>query len=163
MRIRPSARLVVLDDRDRVLLFKYEDAVALDPTKPNLRVYWATPGGGLEGEETFEQAARRELWEETGIEAEIGSWIWTREREFRIRGEIIRSHERYFLVRVVTSDVSWANLEPGEREVCRDHCWWSLGEMQISGEVLLPPGLPDLLAPILSGLIPRQPIDVDVC
>ena len=32
---------------------------------------WITPGGGLKPSETYEQAALRELWEETGVPAEL--------------------------------------------------------------------------------------------
>jgi 8-oxo-dGTP pyrophosphatase MutT (NUDIX family) len=32
--------------------------------------YWTFPGGGVHRNETFEQAARREFYEETGIEAD---------------------------------------------------------------------------------------------
>lgn len=32
---------------------------------------WGVPGGGLEGEESFEQAARREVREETGVDCEV--------------------------------------------------------------------------------------------
>jgi len=37
--MRWSARLVLLDDQDRVFLFKFEDTVAVDPAKPGLLVY----------------------------------------------------------------------------------------------------------------------------
>ncbi len=53
MRIRRTARVVVVNERQELLLFRYEDAVALDPTQPDLTVYWATVGGGLEEGETF--------------------------------------------------------------------------------------------------------------
>lgn len=41
--------------------------------------YWALPGGHVDIAERFEEAGRRELWEETGIEApsalfEVGVW-----------------------------------------------------------------------------------------
>jgi ADP-ribose pyrophosphatase YjhB (NUDIX family) len=42
---RQAARLLVIDPEKSVLLFQYED---------DQRKWWATPGGGLEGDETFE-------------------------------------------------------------------------------------------------------------
>lgn len=58
-RLRPAARVLLIDELDRVLLLRAgvgEGGV------------WITPGGALEPGETAEQAALRELREETGIE-----------------------------------------------------------------------------------------------
>ena len=44
---------------------------------------WANPGGRLEADEDFAACARRELYEETGIEAEVeGAW-WARVEPWR--------------------------------------------------------------------------------
>lgn len=162
VRVRNSARLVLLDEQGRLLMFKYEDEVPLDPQRP-VTQYWATLGGGLEGDETFEQAALRELWEETGIrEAEIGPCLWTRERKFVFQGEDILSRERYFLVRVPGGEISLDNLFENERQTYRDHRWWSPGEMRASGEVFFPLSLADLLEPVLAGQLPTEPFQIDV-
>ena len=73
--VRPTARAVVIDPEGRVLLFR-----VLDPRGGD-RIYWITPGGGVQGAETFEEAVRREIWEETGFkDFELGPCVWERTR-----------------------------------------------------------------------------------
>jgi len=159
MRVRNTARVIVLDEHERVLLFRYEDAVGLDLAQPDLRVYWGTPGGGLEIGETFTDAARRELWEETGIrDTTIGTWLWTREKTLAIRGESIRAHERYFLAHVVDASVNTANMIGNERFVIRAYHWWTLAELRTTAMVILPPDFANLLAPVLAGQVPKHPL-----
>ena len=61
---RPTSRLVILDDADRILLFRATTEAAPDP-------FWLTPGGGVDPGETHEQAAHRELFEETGLDVAV--------------------------------------------------------------------------------------------
>jgi 8-oxo-dGTP pyrophosphatase MutT (NUDIX family) len=161
MWVRHTARVVVVNERQQVLLFRYEDAVALDPTQPDLTVYWVTVGGGLEEGQTFEAAARRELWEETGIRTEgVGPWLWTRERALRFPDESVLFHERYFLARVGDPEVSVANLLPCERQAYRSHRWWTLAERRRSQEAVRPEDFADLLAPVLAGDVPDTPVTI---
>ena len=111
-----------------------------------------TVGGGLEVGETFEQAARREVWEETGIrEFELGEWVWVRDAEVHWKDEVFRADTRYYVGRTSGTAVTLAHLAEQERRVHRAHKWWSLDELRATGETLLPLGLPDLLADILDG------------
>jgi putative (di)nucleoside polyphosphate hydrolase len=54
---RASAGIAIVDDRGRVLAFERRDVQGA----------WQLPQGGIEIGEEPEQAARRELWEETSI------------------------------------------------------------------------------------------------
>lgn len=59
----PASCLVVVDDRDRVLLVKRSVAPKIG--------WWCLPGGFMELQETPEAAALRELKEETGLDGRI--------------------------------------------------------------------------------------------
>ncbi|MFN8531934.1 MAG: NUDIX domain-containing protein [Dehalococcoidia bacterium] len=164
MKIRQSARLIILDPQHRLLLMKIDDNRVIDRARPNLTEFWITLGGGLEAGETFVAAAQRELWEETGIQdAAIGPCLWKLEQEFSFSGELVHSVEHYFLVLVPSCDVTTERLFGEELKMFRDHRWWSMEEMEQTDEVFLPfgfYGLVELLTPVLAGNLPKVPMDV---
>lgn len=151
-RYRPTSRLLVLDSRARILLLLIED--------PNLDVprLWITPGGGVDPGETFEEGARRELWEETGIVAPLGPCVWSRRRIVRYSGNVYDFDERYYVVRVGSNDVHTGNQTTWEQEVVTALRWWTLDELTETGEVLAPRRLAELIVPILTGSYPAEPL-----
>jgi 8-oxo-dGTP pyrophosphatase MutT (NUDIX family) len=159
MRIRQTARLLVIDDQQRILLFHIHDVRPLHEAYPEMSIYWITPGGGVEKHETVEQAAVRELWEETGIQAAaIGPCVWRYERVMHLTTETLLQQERFFLVSAPTSEVTMLNLLPYEQETHRAFRWWTYDELEQSQEYFLPPGLARQLAPLLRGELPAEPI-----
>jgi 8-oxo-dGTP diphosphatase len=146
MRRRPSARLLVLDPDGRVLLFRFSfQRGALAG-----QTYWATPGGGLEEGETFEQAAIRELREETGLHVDtIGPEVGSREFVLQLPdGEHVMAEERFFVVQAEHTDLSRDGWTPEEHEVMADHRWWSMAELAQTSETVWPDNLPDILSRI---------------
>lgn len=67
---RPAARILLLDEADRVLLFRF------DPS--DRPPFWCTPGGAVDPGESYEQAARRELREETWLDLDCGPQVLQR-------------------------------------------------------------------------------------
>ena len=162
MRIRRTSRLVLLDDEGRVLLFKVEDATVFRASEPSLSIYWVTPGGSLEAGESHEDAARRELWEETGMTGvEPGPWVALCEPVLNWAGETIRAHDRFYLSRANSTTVVLDYLSAEERDVYREHRWWGIDELRLSGERVIPPGLVDLPGRIVAGDVPRHPVRLD--
>jgi 8-oxo-dGTP pyrophosphatase MutT (NUDIX family) len=114
---------LITDPLGRVLLFRFEHRTgALAGSS-----YWATPGGGVEGKETFEEAAIRELWEETGIRVDhVGLPIGQRQVVLQLSdGEYVNEDERYFHVRVSSNRVSTAGWTADEVDCITDHHWGS--------------------------------------
>jgi len=144
-RLRRSAKCVVVDREGRVLLFK-----GIAPHDASVEPWWFCPGGGLEGDETFPEAAVRELFEETGIVArELGEVILERLAHFMWDGEELEQQEQYFLVRTDNVDLMSDQWTDEEREVIVEHRWWALDALRATAEPVFPAGIPDLVEPLL--------------
>lgn len=149
-RFRPTARLLVLDPADRILLFSAED--------PRGR-FWFTPGGGVRAGESPVAAAVRELAEETGhVRTELGPPVATSAGLWEAPdGQVFFGADSYFLVRVSEPSIDPGGQEPLERSVITGHRWWAVRELRASSEVIIPPGLGGLVERLLNGA-PAAPV-----
>lgn len=136
MRIRPSSRLIILSPDNRVLLFRFchKDGALRGKT------YWATPGGGLEKNESFEQAAIRELFEETGlIRTLTGPQIASQNFTMMLpSGETVLAEERFFMIDANTVELDRSGWSSNEQEVIRDYHWWTIEELIHTNETIFP-------------------------
>ncbi|MGW8889016.1 NUDIX hydrolase [Streptomyces sp. NPDC055749] len=153
---RPGARVVLLDDASRLLLFS-----ALNKGDGSVR--WFTPGGGLKPGESYEQAARRELQEETGLtNLSLGPEIWRGRPWTAVRGNVAYEvRQRYYVARVPAFQVDTSAFEETEKAAITGHRWWTVAELAATSDVLRPAELPELLASLLTNGPPDRPILVD--
>jgi 8-oxo-dGTP pyrophosphatase MutT (NUDIX family) len=145
---RPSARVVLLDDDDRVLLFE-----AADPGEAE-EPFWVTVGGGVEDGEEPRQAAVRELHEETGLQLEeqdlVGP-VWQRDAQYRFEGTAYASREWYFVARSADPVIDTSGFDDVEAASVHQHRWWTAEELRHSGVAVYPVQLPELLPAVAGG------------
>ena len=134
---RQAVRGLVLDADRRVLLVRFEHPVSGDS-------WWATTGGGVDPGETDEEALRRELFEEAGLDGfELGPMIHTREHTFPWDARIIQQSERFYVVRVDRHDPV-PTIDVAAEGVTEVR-WWSLAELDATGERIIPSELAQLV------------------
>jgi 8-oxo-dGTP pyrophosphatase MutT (NUDIX family) len=140
---RPSARLLVLNATSQVLLFRFEHT-----TGPLAgQTFWATAGGALDTDESYEDAACRELQEEVGLKiAHPGRQVARRTAVFcSPSGEMIEADERYFIIEAGEFSVSDANRTALERVVMVSHRWWDQAALLSTTEQVWPEDISAIL------------------
>ncbi|MCD0449569.1 NUDIX domain-containing protein [Actinocorallia sp. API 0066] len=150
---RPSARVLLVDEQDRLLLF-------LDGLKDK---FWLTPGGGLDPGETVEQAAARELFEETGLSVEpaaLGPVVATASGYYigEWDGVLRTATDTYFFLRTEHFEPDTAGFTDYERQTVDEHRWWPLADIVAAPPTVVPWGLSGLLPGLLSGRPPQAPV-----
>lgn len=146
---RTAARVLLLDGRDRVLLFR-----GGDPGRPGSEPYWFTVGGGLDPGESPRAGAVRETREETGLqlaEDDLVGPVWDEVTEFPFEGRDYRQTQSFFWARVDRFAVDTSGFAPAELRSVDDHRWWSVAELERTGETYYPSDLVTLLRRVLAG------------
>jgi 8-oxo-dGTP diphosphatase len=156
--LRPSARALIVDDQDRILLCRFEFLRA-----GRIVIVWAAPGGGVEPGETLLGALRRELDEEVGLAVEAEPphvWHQVVVRDGHAEGfdGVIND---YFLVRT-----AW--FEPRgsltDEELAAENVsglqWWPLADLTgyRGSDLFSPRDLPRLLPALLAAGPPAAPL-----
>jgi len=135
---RPAARILLLDDAGRVLLFRFDPG-----DRPP---FWATPGGAVDPGESFADAAARELREETGLALACGDEVARRVVEFvTIEDVPVIADERYFLVRAGACTIDTGGHTALERRVMQEWRWFSRHSLATCPETIFPEDLAQIL------------------
>ncbi len=140
---RRTVRLLVVDDRQRLLLFRDSD-----PGLPGSS-WWITPGGGIDPGETHRGAAVRELEEEAGLRVGADRFLGPILERRVIHGYsdvVIDQEDTFYACWVPAFDVSDAGHTPEEQLTMTEHRWWSREELADSAETVWPEIILDIWA-----------------
>jgi len=147
---RVGGRLLLIDPDDRVLL--------IHERLEHGGSHWLTPGGGVEPGETPREAAIREAAEEIGVEVVLpddAEAVLVTRREWSWAEVVYDQVDHFFAARVPTGlPLRPAALTDVEQVNWLGFGWWSVAELRSTGDVLVPADLADVLARVLTEVLP---------
>ena len=127
--------------------------------------FWFLTGGGINPGESFQEAALRELFEETGIskeEVELGPIVWFGEFDLIIADTLTHLKQTFIVMRTKKKKVSFAKLDEREKKVLDKLSWFSLDKIENSNEIIYPVVLAKYLPDIIAKKYPKKPMMIDL-
>lgn len=137
-RTRRTARVLLAGGDGRVLLFRY--------VPDGMPAFWMLPGGELDPHEDFAAAARRELFEETGIRADPLPLGIAREFRYVYDRQDVLGIEHFFHWRTDLAAIDTSGHTPLERACMQEHRWFETWELEDWPEPVWPRDIAALLA-----------------
>ena len=157
MLTRKSARALVLNKQNHIFLFRY----SFDFFQKEESI-WITPGGALEEGESFEEALKRELYEEMGMGIkEPAPFVFYRTPLYELKnGEMVQSEERFYLLYCDGGAFSYTGWSESESKRMTAGKWWSVEEIRLSEEKFFSENIVEILERLSKGDIPKEPEEI---
>jgi 8-oxo-dGTP pyrophosphatase MutT (NUDIX family) len=150
---RVAARLLPVNPDGEVLLLQGQD-----PARPG-DLHWVSVGGAVDEGETHEQAAIRELFEETGIVADPAALvgpIGTGVHPFSWAGVDYVSHSTFFAIPLRADvEVHFGGLEDAEVGNILQARWWTPDALRRDGSAASP-DMPDMMTTAIHAVLTKE-------
>ena len=153
--VRYAVRVLLVDREQRLLLFGY--------TADDGERFWCPAGGGIDLGESPEDAARREVLEETGWSRPLDlTEVWHRRHVAVFLGQLVDHRERWFLAKVSVFSVDTVGFTELERRTISTWRWWPVAELHHATERLVPADLASRVDALLTAGPPSRPLNIGV-
>lgn len=163
--IRSSVKVILLNDNNEILLMCADDPNTTSTDGKYYGRFWFLIGGEIEKDESIEDAAIREIYEETGIkkeEIELGPLVWFGEFDLNLSGTITRLKQKFIVAKTKKYNLSLTNLDDREKKVIKEIKWFTLEEIKNSKEIIFPVLLDKYLPDIIAKKYPQKPLEIDL-
>ena len=159
-RERRSSRVILIGPGEELLLFRVGVGFETAPSGVlTMDGFWALPGGGLDSGESYDAAALRELYEETGHRVgQALACVATRTSSYPWKGERWVSHEQVYFARTPHTGLDRSRWTASDQRWIHSCRWWTLAELGASREPVRPAGLAGLVRRLVAGDLPASPI-----
>lgn len=163
--VRNSVRVLLLNPHNELLLICADDPTTTSADKTYHGRFWYCIGGQIDPGETLQNAALREIHEETGIshkEVELGPVVWFGEFDMIVNGIMTHLKQTFLVAKTTHQNPFLNNPDNWEKNFVEKIAWFSLENIKKCPEPIFPVVLADYLPDILSGVYPKPPIEIDL-
>lgn len=165
LKTRNSVKIILLNSKNELLLLSTDDKSIKNKDGRYNGKFWQLVGGKIEEGETPIEAAKRELFEETGLSEEdvtFGDVVWKGELDLNMKGSMTHINQCFIYAKTNKENVTLKNLTDEEKSVIKSLEWLSLEKIRNSDDIIYPVVLPEYLPNIIIGNFPKKTLIIDL-